>query len=223
MITSAQFLETFNDLWGRLIRSVTDPSVPPQTVRKWEVEALAYVNESFASSPQLTRYPDIDRIKYEVDVELTATNALRTKRHQGLRDQSITPEELGARLDLLQEKITLVQKMAMERMHPNDALFFYAFEDELAFIARERRAAKAGCYIATAVYGSYDAAPVLVLRKFRDRQLATTAFGRALIRAYYAVGPSLARRFGPGSMLSRAGKVVLDRVVEHLRRRGYTS
>lgn len=46
-----------------------------------------------------------------------------------------------------------------------------------------------GCYVATMVYGSYDAPNVLVLRAFRDRFLQKHAWGRSFIRWYYANSP----------------------------------
>lgn len=36
-----------------------------------------------------------------------------------------------------------------------------------------------GCYVATAVYGSYDCPQVWTLRRFRDYTLAETWYGRA--------------------------------------------
>lgn len=51
---------------------------------------------------------------------------------------------------------------------------------------------KEGCYIATAVYGSYDHPNVLVLRRFRDVYLSNTKWGRAFIRVYYRYSPSIA-------------------------------
>lgn len=38
-----------------------------------------------------------------------------------------------------------------------------------------------GCYVATAVYGSYDCPQVWTLRRFRDYTLAETWYGRAFI------------------------------------------
>ena len=38
-----------------------------------------------------------------------------------------------------------------------------------------------GCFIATAVYGSYDAPEVIILRKFRDRVLCRNYFGKSFV------------------------------------------
>ena len=46
-----------------------------------------------------------------------------------------------------------------------------------------------GCYVATAVYGSYDCPQVWTLRRYRDYTLAETWYGRAFIRTYYAISP----------------------------------
>lgn len=73
-----------------------------------------------------------------------------------------------------------------------------------------------GCYIATAVYGSYEAPEVLTLRTFRDETLALTKSGRAFIRTYYAVSPSLAKHFAPGSVGHRVAGNVLARLVAKL-------
>ena len=75
---------------------------------------------------------------------------------------------------------------------------------------------KGGCYIATAVYGSYDAPQVLALRRFRDETLATSSPGRALVKVYYAVSPSLAAVLGRYARPRKASRAVLDRIVRGL-------
>jgi prepilin-type N-terminal cleavage/methylation domain-containing protein len=48
------------------------------------------------------------------------------------------------------------------------------------------------CFVTTAAYGDADHPVVEVLRQFRDRVLLPTTAGKALVRYYYEVGPSLA-------------------------------
>lgn len=49
-----------------------------------------------------------------------------------------------------------------------------------------------GCFIATAVYGSYWEPHVMTLRQFRDSHLLTNKLGTKLIKAYYKHSPSIA-------------------------------
>ena len=53
-----------------------------------------------------------------------------------------------------------------------------------------------GCYVATAVYGSYNCPQVWTLRRYRDYTLAETWHGRAFIKTYYAISPTLVKWFG---------------------------
>jgi hypothetical protein len=77
-----------------------------------------------------------------------------------------------------------------------------------------------GCYIATAVYGSYNCPQVWTLRRYRDNSLARTACGRALIQAYYAMSPSLVKRFGNREWFQRIWKRPLDAFVARLQAGG---
>ena len=78
-----------------------------------------------------------------------------------------------------------------------------------------------GCYIATAVYGSYDCPEVWTLRRYRDNTLAETWYGRAFIRTYYAISPTLVKWFGDTSWFKRLWKNRLDSMVKKLNSEGY--
>ena len=78
-----------------------------------------------------------------------------------------------------------------------------------------------GCYIATAVYGSYDCPEVWTLRRFRDEVLRASVLGRLFIRGYYAVSPGLARHLGSKPLFQKPVKMALDLFVSHLKKAGF--
>lgn len=74
-----------------------------------------------------------------------------------------------------------------------------------------------GCYIATAVYGSYDAPEVLTLRHFRDNTLHPHWWGRLFIRTYYLLSPPVAERLKNATRINLYVRSKLDRFVEKLK------
>ena len=78
-----------------------------------------------------------------------------------------------------------------------------------------------GCYIATAVYGSYDCPEVWTLRRFRDEVLRASVLGRLFIRSYYAVSPGLVRHLGSKPLFQKPVKMALDSFVSHLKKAGF--
>ena len=76
------------------------------------------------------------------------------------------------------------------------------------------------CYVATAVYGSYDCPEVWVLRRYRDNTLASSFWGRTFIRLYYAVSPTLVKWFGETEWFRSFWKERLDRMVRTLKSKG---
>lgn len=77
-----------------------------------------------------------------------------------------------------------------------------------------------GCYIATAVYGSYNCPEVWTLRRFRDHDLAETWYGRVFIQMYYAISPTLVKVFGNKQWFKSIWKKFLDRMVADLNEQG---
>lgn len=90
-------------------------------------------------------------------------------------------------------------------------------------VSKGKEAKTAGCYVATAVYGSYDCSEVWTLRRFRDYNLAETWYGRAFIHAYYAISPTLVKWFGHTEWFKSMSRGKLDRMVKNLQDKGYES
>lgn len=80
---------------------------------------------------------------------------------------------------------------------------------------------KGNCYVATAVYGSYDCPEVWTLRRYRDYSLAETWSGRAFINTYYAISPTIVKWFGNTNWFRRFWKSKLDKKVAKLNDRGF--
>lgn len=80
--------------------------------------------------------------------------------------------------------------------------------------------AQNGCYVATCVYGSYDCPEVWTLRRYRDNTLGATWYGRAFIRTYYAISPTLVKWFGKTKWFKKMWKGKLDRMVKKLQDNG---
>lgn len=78
-----------------------------------------------------------------------------------------------------------------------------------------------GCYIATAVYGSYDCPQVWTLRRFRDYKLAQNIFGRAFIKFYYATSPTFVRWFKHTKWFNTIFRNLLDKFTVRLKTNGY--
>lgn len=91
---------------------------------------------------------------------------------------------------------------------------------KILYESSQHSATSGGCYVATAVYGSYDCPEVWVLRRFRDFTLAETWYGRAFIRLYYAVSPTLVKWFGKTDWFRNLWKPILERMVSRLMQTG---
>lgn len=89
-------------------------------------------------------------------------------------------------------------------------------ENEDKKSSKSHKKSSEGCYIATAVYGSYDSPQVRVLRKYRDDVLKQTVFGRLFIKIYYALSPTLVKYFGNKKWFRIPWKHFLDKKVAKL-------
>ncbi len=77
-----------------------------------------------------------------------------------------------------------------------------------------------GCYVATAVYGSYDCPEVWTLRRYRDNQLSKTWYGRLFIYTYYKISPVIVKFFGDTKWFKNMWRGKLDKIVKKLQNSG---
>lgn len=82
---------------------------------------------------------------------------------------------------------------------------------------------RGGCYIATAVYGSYDCPEVWTLRRFRDGILEKYLLGHMFVKVYYAISPTLVKCFGKQKLFNIFWKKQLDNLVDFLARKGISN
>lgn len=109
---------------------------------------------------------------------------------------------------------------AIEYAPPEKANYYRSqIADELSYIEQVKNGSQdksSGCYIATAVYGDYCCPEVMALRRYRDDYLSKRALGRAFIKFYYSVSPTLAKKIDPDSVLGKTIRKYLDQKVREL-------
>ncbi len=76
-----------------------------------------------------------------------------------------------------------------------------------------------GCYIATAVYGSYEAPEVIILRQFRDNILKKTYLGRWFIKTYYYLSPPVSEKLKNAKFINKFIRSLLNKWIKHLRKK----
>lgn len=118
-------------------------------------------------------------------------------------------------IDLRNNNMKVVYNRAVDALKKIDASYV---DDELNSFIVEKN--KSGCYVATCVYGSYDCPEVWTLRRYRDNTLGSTWYGRAFIRVYYAVSPTLVKWFGDTKWFKKLWKGRLDKMVQRLKSSG---
>lgn len=82
--------------------------------------------------------------------------------------------------------------------------------------AAKRGGTSPGCFVATAVFGEEDCRELVILRRFRDEHLLSSASGRAFVRLYYRFGPGLARHIGGNAILRNLFRAALVRLCQNI-------
>ena len=87
-------------------------------------------------------------------------------------------------------------------------------DNNFSIIKRNKQAqGGGGCYIATMVFGDYDAAEVIVLREFRDNVLTKSSIGRKFITLYYKYSPKLVEKYKDNRKVNDVIRKILNRFI----------
>lgn len=109
---------------------------------------------------------------------------------------------------------------AIDRSLRKDFPMTSYFDENQDNVTMPQDGRKSGCYVATAVYGSYNSPEVWTLRRFRDNTLDETWYGRAFIKTYYTISPTLVKWFGETAWFKNLWRKPLDRLVTTLKSKG---
>lgn len=161
---------------------------------------------------------DLQQVKPGTRVVIAVTNLTPSERNK----QWINTRYVDVAPDLNSE-YTFVDKNHKIHQSAHEYLTIYEqlAEQRKAKDNPQNTATNSGCYIATAVYKSYDCPEVWTLRRYRDNVLATTWLGRLFIRTYYRISPSLVKRFGDSDVFINFWKRIIDPIVAKLNKAGF--
>lgn len=200
---------------------------------KIELERNADVNAEFAKvmSAQLIEHFTVAELMAGHSISRDTSPEVRNER---LKTQAeIITCKLNALISPNGNVMSLFQKNRQGEIDKIEKIYSQIKETEPDFVEPELPNATAvgatptpanpssgGCYVATAVYGSYDCPQVWTLRRYRDYTLAETWYGRAFIRTYYAVSPTLVEWLGDKGWFKNLCKPHLDKKVNSLNKEG---
>lgn len=88
-------------------------------------------------------------------------------------------------LKWLEDYISCRLSASYKSDYDNEKIFYYDWE-------KEEKQKSAGCFIATAAYGSENESEVIFLKQYRDQRLLTSFMGSILVHCYYFFSPPIA-------------------------------
>lgn len=183
----------------------------PKPVKKLFVENVKFMSMSSTTHEKVAPYINGYKTPQQVSVEIAK---------QIKMDDQTTSAEVNTQIDTLGKTIC--------PMFMLDGVLHFSLRSmvctELRKSHPDAKAFKTGCcYVATAVYGSYNCPEVWTLRRFRDDTLAETWYGRAFVHTYYAISPTLVKWFGDTQWFKKMWRGTLDRMVNKLQTKGFES
>ncbi len=235
-IEHEHLLELVEGLSGLLIDQETFVSIAQESVQQFKRDVttsftldndiILYGNDKKTGTFfSITFYGDIAlylRYKVNKDSDNTSNPDLLA---QDIYDRILTHYYLGycqsKKNETIDSRVVFEEKMQNYISEAANGVMKFADEE---IKKRENDSnSKEGCYIATAVYGTYNCPQLWIFRRFRDDYLAKHIWGRLFIKIYYATSPSLVKIIGDKKCFSLLGKKYLDRLATRLYEKGYTN
>lgn len=177
-----------------------------ESVKKLFIENINFLSMSSEIHEKVAPY--IDGYKTPKQASIEIAKQVKIDAHTRSKEINVQINTLGRTicpLFMSNEDFNSLRDMVREelkKMHPDST------------------ALNGWCYVATCIYGSYDCPEVWTLRRYRDNTLGATWYGRAFIRAYYAISPTLVKWFGKTKWFKKMWKGTLDRMVKNLQDKG---
>jgi ankyrin repeat protein len=100
-------------------------------------------------------------------------------------------------------------------------ILYYLESKGATWGSSRKKGGRSGCYIATAIYGSYDCPQVWALRRYRDNSLTNNILGRVFINIYYSTSPTIVKIFGKTDWFIKFCRSRLDKFIYKLKKNGF--
>ena len=210
-------MEEIHEMWEKLFRQDILKTVNPTSMSKFR-DAIDNIREHYIELESVVK-PDSE---YAMDLFAHASDhflkiSLYAIEKAGLKDANIpaAKQDYSDAVTVWLDKGLLYstgrnKKYLEQKRKENLTQIESAIQKEVERLKTQK---SSGCYIATAVYGSYDSPQVMVLRRYRDDKLSKHLLGRLFIRIYYTISPTLVVWFGKKTWFTRFWRRVLDRMI----------
>lgn len=161
-------------------------------------------------------------------IQVYGTNLLETIGKQYIFDSLLSEKHPACPYCSFENLISLGTPLAeslIKKHFDNKQYKTVLFSDPIDIIEKYNIKAKKhqnnGCYIATAIYNSYNCPEVWTLRRFRDNILLECLFGKIFVRIYYFISPTVVKYLGETKIFNITFKFVLNKLVLYLNNNGF--
>ncbi len=186
----------------------------------FELFNLLYLISGFYDSDSIVKIylqSKLVQIADQLDKYEPVFNEQELNRYGNIKDYA---KSVNSKVIQNQEKLSNLQPIKEESDE-----FFKTIRKALSEISSQEicpltlEEAGGGCFVATAAYSSSSHPDLDTFRKFRDRTLLTSPFGRLLVSMYYQIGPQLAQYVNRSLYLKKIVRFLLYKLASFMKSR----